>query len=157
MPLDNADNIDKEEEEVMDYEQPTIQLSRNTTSKRPPPAHTRLKPDLQGPLTDRVTPPPQTKPPPADHSANLHQDNILEDNFTSLLTETNAIIDAITDIVHHRTTTLDQHVQNEGPDFSPYGFTADSTEGEDTNDPPFPEAPMESLHQQIRGSAFTRQ
>ena len=83
MPPDNADSIDKEEEEVKDYEQATIQLSRNTASKRLPPAHTRLKLDLQGPLTDRATPPPQTKPPPADHSANLHQRNIFEDSFTS--------------------------------------------------------------------------
>ena len=157
MPPDNADSINKEEEEVKVYEQATIQLTRNTTSKRLPPAHIRLKLDLQGPPTDRVTPPPQTKPPPADHSANLHQDNMLEDSFTSLLTETNSIIDAITDIVHHRTTTLDQHVQNEGPDVFPYVLTVDSTEGEDTNDPPVPEAPMESPHQQIRGTAFTRQ
>ena len=84
MPPDSADIPNKEEEEVMDHEQPTIQLTGNITSKHhPPPDHTRLKPDIQGPLTDKVTPPPQTKPTPTDHSANLHHDNILEDNLTS--------------------------------------------------------------------------
>ena len=62
-PPDGDNGPLQEEQEVMDYRHPTIQLARSTTSKhRPPQVHARLKPDLQGPLTDRVTPPPQTKP-----------------------------------------------------------------------------------------------
>ena len=119
----------------MESEHPTIQIARGASSKhRPPQVRAWLQPDLQGSLTDRVTPPPQTRPPPADHVANLHPDNILQDHFTTILTETNSIIDGITDTVHNRTATLHQHVPNEGPDFSPYVLTLDNNDGEDAKD-----------------------
>ena len=160
-PPDGENGPLQEEQEVIYFQHPTIQLARSTTSKhRPPLVHARQQPDPQGPLTDRIAPSPQTKPPPLDHLANLHHDNILVDNFTTPLTETNSIIDAVTSTVLHRSATLDQHVQNEGPDFSPYVLTLDSTDGEDAKeDPntPFPAEPMNSPHQQIRGTAFTRQ
>ena len=145
----------------MESEHLTIQIARGASSKhRPPQVRARLKPDLQGPLTDRVTPPPQTRPPPTDHVANLHPDNILQDHFTTILTETNSMIDGITDTVHNRTATLHQHVPNEGPDFSPYVLTLDNNDGEDAKDDtdtPFPSEPLNSPHQQIRSNAFARQ
>ena len=147
-------------QEVMESAHPTIQIARGASSKpRPPQVRARLKPGLQGPLTDRVIPPPQTRPP-QDHVANLHPDNILHDHFTTILTETNFIIDLITDTVHNRTATIHQHVVNDGPDFSPYVFTLDNNDGddaEDDTDTPFPSEPMNSPHQQIRSTGFARQ
>ena len=158
-PLDNSGPPQAAQED-MESAHPTIQISRGASSKpRSPQVPARLKPDLQGPLTDRAIPPPQIRPP-QDHLANLHVDNILYDHFTTILTESNSIIDGITNTVHHRTATIHQHVANEGPDFSPYVFTFDHSEGEgapDDTEAPFPSEPMNSPHQHIRSTGFARQ
>ena len=144
------------DEEVLDLEDPPIQLKKNPTPKgRAGATHTRPSADLHGPLIDRARPPPQARPAPSDYSTHLNPDNILEDNFTTLLTDTTSIIDTITATVNHRTAALRQHGQNDGLDFSPYVLTADYGEDDDDDDPPFSETPLASAHQQLRSTAFT--
>ena len=67
----------------------------------------------------------QPQQPPSDDSTHLEQDNVLHNNFTTLLTDTTSIIDSITATINERTPHLRQHGQNDGPDFNPYVLTAD--------------------------------
>ena len=74
--------------------------------------------------------------------------------FTTTLTETHTVIDQITATIHDRITNIQQHGQNDGPDFDPYVLTAE--DDDDDDEPPFSETPLTSTHQQRRSTAFSR-
>ena len=68
---------------------------------------------------------------PDHYAAHLQPTNIFHDHLMSMLTDTRTTIDQITDKIHHRIHTIDQHGKNAGLDFELCVLTNDDDEEDD--------------------------